>query len=179
MTRRWLFLGFVLLLVASLAMAGCSKKKTDSTTTSPTATRAAAATTAPCGSATQAPSGGGGGDAVSLENCTQYASFAAAAASAFTSSTSGTLKLDKNALNNVVKTSPGEIRGDMQVIVDALVTYFEALDKIGVNLSDPASFARLDETKLRQIEAATAKLDDEKVQKASDKVDAFFTSKCR
>jgi hypothetical protein len=114
---------------------------------------------------------------VSLENCKQYASFAAAATSAFGAS-SGSAKIDKNALNNLVKQSPKEIKSDMQVIVDTFVTYLEALDKIGVNLNDPSSIAKLDQTKLQQMQAATEKLDTDKFQNALDKVDAFFTKEC-
>ena len=114
---------------------------------------------------------------VSLENCKQYASFAAAATSAFGAS-SGSAKIDKNALNNLVKQSPKEIKSDMQVIVDTFVTYLEALDKIGVNLNDPSSIAKLDQTKLQQMQDATEKLDTDKFQNALDKVDAFFTKEC-
>jgi hypothetical protein len=114
---------------------------------------------------------------VSLENCKQYASFAAAATSAF-APTSASGKIDKNALNNMVKASPKEIRSDMQVIVDAFVDYMDTLSKAGVNLNDPSSIAKLDQSKLAELEKAAAKLDTEKVQKALDKVDAFFTEKC-
>jgi hypothetical protein len=114
---------------------------------------------------------------VSLENCKQYASFAAAATSAF-APTSGSGKIDKNALNNMVKASPKEIRSDMQVIVDAFVDYIDTLSKAGVNLNDPSSISKLDASKLAELEKAAEKLDTEKVQNALDKVDAFFTEKC-
>jgi hypothetical protein len=116
---------------------------------------------------------------LSLENCKQYASFAASAAGAFASTSStGAFKIDKNALNDMLKKSPKEIQGDMKIIVDAFVGYVEALDKAGVNLNDPSSFARLDSAKLAQVEAAAEKFDDPKIEAASDRVDAFFTKEC-
>jgi hypothetical protein len=172
---RTLLLIFVIPLL--ILVIACGGDKKDDAATSTGSAGGAGST----GTSSSSPSSNASGEdrAVSLENCTQYASLAAAATSAFTPSTAGSLKLDKNALNNVVKAAPGEIRGDMQVIVDALVAYIEAIEKIGINLSDPSSFARLDEAKLQQFQSATDKLDDEKVRTASDKVDAYFASKCR
>ena len=136
---------------------------------------------APSSSSSQGTGAGGSintSDAdVSLENCKEYIAFATTAASAF-SSTSGSMKLDKSALNNLVKTSPKEIKADVEIVIGALVAYFDAIEKLGVNLDDAQSFARLDEAKLQQMEDASEKFDDPKVEAAADRVDAFFEAKC-
>ena len=116
--------------------------------------------------------------ALSLDNCKQYASFAAAAAGASSQAFNPGQKVDKNAFQNMVKAAPSEIRSDVQIIADALVAYIGEMEKIGVNLNDPASFSKLDPAKLQQLENASAKLDEKKVQDAFDRVDKFFTSKC-
>jgi hypothetical protein len=116
--------------------------------------------------------------ALSLDNCRQYASFAATAAGASAQAFNPNQKVDKKAFEDMVKASPSEIRSDMQVIADALISWVTELEKVGVNLNDPSSFARLDPAKLQQLENASKKLEDPKVEAAFDKVDKFFTSKC-
>jgi predicted outer membrane protein len=102
----------------------------------------------------------------------------AAANAAFSTSSSGQFKLDKDALNKLVKASPNEIKADMQTIVDVLVGYVDALNKLGVNLNDPASIAKLDASKLQELEKLTTKFDDKKFTDASDRVQAYFEKHC-
>jgi hypothetical protein len=118
-------------------------------------------------------------DGVSLENCKEYTNFAVTAASAFgATSSTGQFKLDKSALDKMVKASPKEIRSDMQTVVGALVSYFEVLEKAG--LTDPS---KLDPAKLQaaqaDLEKAAAKMDDKKVQEAADRIEAFFEKNCK
>jgi hypothetical protein len=167
--RVSIFVVFVSLLLLLSACGG--DKKSDSNSSSGGSSSSSSQNTGAGGSSNS-------GDAqVSLENCKEYLTFATAAASAF-SPTTGSLKLDKNALNNLVKTSPKEIKADVEVVIGALVAYFDAVEKLGVNLNDPQSFARLDPAKLQQMDAASEKFDDPKVQAAADRVDAFFETKC-
>jgi hypothetical protein len=129
-------------------------------------------------------SGGGGNSSsgddreVSLENCKEYTSFASTAAAAFgATSSNGQFKLDKGALDKMVKASPKEIRSDMETVVGALVSYFEVLEKAG--LTDPS---KIDPAKLQaaqaDLEKAAAKLDDKKVQDAGERIEAFFEKNC-
>jgi len=114
---------------------------------------------------------------ISLENCKAYTSMEAAAAAAFGTSSDGKSKLDKGALDKLVKASPKEIQSDMKIIVDALVAFFEVLDKSG--LTDPS---KLDPAKLQaaqaDLEKAGAKLEEKKFLDASDRVEAYFQKNC-
>lgn len=114
---------------------------------------------------------------ISLENCKAYTSMETAAAAAFSTSSDGKSKLDKGALDKLVKASPKEIKSDMQIIVDALVGFFEVLDKSG--LTDPS---KLDPAKLQaaqaDLEKAGAKLEDKKFLDASSRVEAYFQKNC-
>jgi hypothetical protein len=121
---------------------------------------------------------GGSGDSISLENCKQYESFATTAAAAFSASgPSGQFKLDKGALDKMVKATPKEIRGDMEVVVGALVAFYEVLEKAG--LTDPS---KLDPAKLQaaqaDLEKAAAKLEDPKIEAAGERIEAFFEKNC-
>ena len=65
----------------------------------------------------------------------------------------------------------------MQTIVDALVGFFEVLDKSGLN--DPS---KLDPAKIQaaqaDLEKASAKLEDKKFTDASARVEAYFAKQC-
>ena len=119
----------------------------------------------------------GGDSDVSLENCKEYASLESAASAAFSTTSDGKTKLDKGALDKLVKGSPKEIRSDMQTIVDTIVGFFEVLDKAGLN--DPS---KLDPAKLQaaqaDLEKAAAKMEEKKFLEASERVEAYFTKHC-
>ena len=120
-----------------------------------------------------------GDDSFSLENCKEYASLAASFTGAFGTTSSGGVKIDKNALNDLAKKSPQEIRSDMQVVVGAVISFLDTVEKLGVNLNDPASFTKLDAAKLQELQKASEKLtDDVKVQQASDRIEQYFQKKC-
>lgn len=114
---------------------------------------------------------------ISLENCKEFASMEAAAGAAFGTSNTGATKLDKGALDKMVKASPKEIRADVQTIVDGLVAFFEVMDKAGLN--DPS---KLDPAKLQaaqaDLEKAGAKLEEKKFTDASARVEAYFQKHC-
>jgi hypothetical protein len=116
--------------------------------------------------------------AVSLENCKEYTSFATTAASAMGAGSSGQFKFDKGAFDKMVKASPKEIRADMEVVVGALVSYFEVLEKAGLT-GDPS---KIDPAKLQaaqaDLEKAAAKFEDKKVTEASERIEAFFEKNC-
>jgi len=137
------------------------------------------------GSSSSSSSSSGGGDDrasssdsnASLENCKEYASLEQAATAAFGTTADGKSKLDKGALDKLVKASPKEIQADMKILVDGLVAFFEVLDKSG--LTDPT---KVDPAKLQaaqaDLEKASAKLEDKKFTDASERVEAYFTKHC-
>ncbi|HLF70557.1 MAG TPA: hypothetical protein VI759_00185 [Dehalococcoidia bacterium] len=172
LSKRMLLVALTAPLMLALVACGGSKKSSTDSGSTPTGADLPAAT---------ATSSSNNSDA-SLANCPQYANLAALAAKGFggTGTTSSSSTLDKKALDELVKNSPKEIKSDMQTFVDALISYMSTLDSLGVNLSDPASFAKLasDPAKMSQLEAAADKMETEKVQKALDRIEAYFEGKC-
>jgi hypothetical protein len=176
--RTFLVLIAVPLLLAVVACGG--KSKSSDTSSTPTGNDSAA-------SATQASNSGNGGSSsnnnssssdASLANCPQFANFVAAATKGFGGASGSTAKFDKKALDDMVKAAPSAIKADVQVMADGLGSYFDALNKLGVDLNDPQSFSKLDATKLQQLQDAVAKLDTQKFTDASNRVEAFFQKNC-
>jgi hypothetical protein len=114
--------------------------------------------------------------AFSIENCKQYASLAVAGQAAF--GTTSNFKLDQKALDKLVKETPSEIRSDMQVVITAIVDVYTGFEKLGLNLSDPSSFAKLDSAKIAELEKLTAKFDEKKFTDASEKIEKYFATRC-
>lgn len=174
-TRTYLALIAIPLLALVIACGGSDKKDDSSSSSGSSDT----GTSQSSGSGSNSSSGDdrASGDSVSLENCKEYTAFATTAAAAFAPSASGQFKLDKSALDKMVKASPKEIRSDMQTVIGALISYFDVLDKAG--LTDPS---KLDPAKLQaaqaDLEKAAAKLDEKKVQDASERIEAFFEKHC-
>ena len=115
--------------------------------------------------------------ALSLDNCKQYQQLDAAATAAFSSAFSS-LKVDEKALNDLVKASPSEIRGDMTLVVGTIVEFFQGVEKLGVNINNPASFATMDAAKLAEFEKLGAKFDDQKFTEASERIEKYYIDKC-
>jgi hypothetical protein len=115
---------------------------------------------------------------VSLENCRQYTNLEKLAQAGFGTPGSTDFKIDKGALDQLVKASPSEIRNDMQLVVSTIEDVFDAIQKLGVNLSDPASFQKLDPAKLQQLETISNKFDDQKFEDASNRIEAYFEKNC-
>jgi hypothetical protein len=115
---------------------------------------------------------------VSLENCRQYTNLEKLAQAGFGTPGSTDFKIDKGALDQLVKASPSEIRNDMQLVVSTIEGVFDAIQKLGVNLSDPASFQKLDPAKLQQLETSSNKFDDQKFEDASNRIEAYFEKNC-
>jgi hypothetical protein len=163
-------------LVVLLVACG-GKKKDDSSSSSGGDSSSSSSQSSGSGSSGSSSSSSSDAD-ISLENCKAYASLETAATSAFGTSSSGQIKVDKDALNKLVKASPNEIKADMQVLVDALVGYVEAVNKLGVNLNDPQAIAKMDPSKLQELQKLSEKFDDKKLTDASDRVEAYFTKHC-
>lgn len=118
-----------------------------------------------------------------VKNCPQYSNLANIAEKAFGSSATGTgtsTKIDTKYFDDLVKNSPKEIKGDMQVFVDAMKGYIDALNKVGVDINDPNSFSKIanDQAKLAQLQTALTKLDDPKFETATNNISAYFQKKC-
>jgi len=167
---------YALLLVPLLLLvAACGGDKNDSNGSSGSSSSGQPASS----SGSSGSSSASGNDSFSLENCKEYALLAASFSGAFGTTSSGGVKIDKNALNELARKSPQEIRADMQVVVGAVISFLDTVEKLGVNLNDPSSFSKLDAAKLQELQKASEKLtDDTKVQQASDRIEQYFQKKC-
>ena len=79
---------------------------------------------------------------------------------------------------NAADNAPSEIKADMQVMANAFAGFYGTLDELGVDLSDPATFATLDASQQATFQAALENLDTPELQQASDNLDAYFTENC-
>lgn len=126
-------------------------------------------------SATTAKPSSGGGDSskcVELFNKTEELS---AKMDAMDTSTSGDMAADMDSavktLESFTSQVPSEIRDDWKTIVSGFKSYADALDGVNFNnLTDPATMEKL--TK------AGAALDDPKMQKAYDNIEAWTNKNC-
>ena len=82
------------------------------------------------------------------------------------------------AFQDAAKNSPSEIKGDMQTMADGLAKFASTLKDVGVDLSNPATFASLSADQQAKLEAAISTFDTDAFQKASDNVQAYFDQHC-
>ena len=103
---------------------------------------------------------------------------AAGVRNAFTGGDVPDLKLGAETFKKLADNAPSEIKPDMQVLATALGSFFNTLDDLNVDISNPASFATLSQADLTKLQAAASQLDTAQVHAASDKVQAYFQAKC-
>ncbi|HEX5141541.1 MAG TPA: hypothetical protein VFX19_11395 [Dehalococcoidia bacterium] len=172
------------LLFLLVACGGGSKKDNSSTSSNGNAATSSSGSSANSSSSSGGSSSSSSGSSssndggVSLENCRQYTNLEKLAQAGFGTPGSTDFKIDKGALDQLVKASPSEIRNDMQLVVSTIEDVFDAIQKLGVNLSDPASFQKLDPAKLQQLETISNKFDDQKFEDASNRIEAYFEKNC-
>jgi hypothetical protein len=171
------------LLALLVACGGGSKKDSSSSSSNsnpPTSSTGSSANSSSSsgGSSSSTGSSSSNDGSISLDNCKQYTNLENLAQAGFGSPGSTDFKIDKDALDKLVKASPSEIRNDMQLVVSTIEDVFDSIQKLGVNLNDPASLQKLDAAKLQQLETISNKFDDQKFQDASDRIEAYFVKKC-
>jgi hypothetical protein len=133
-------------------------------------------------------SGDDGGDDVSgseiLANCPELMSmFGAFTAGAFAnpgnpSNADEDLQAAVEVFQNAANNAPSEIKGDMQVMADAFAQFYATLDDLGVNFSDPSTFATLDASQQAELQAAVQALGSPEVAVASDNLTTYFDENC-
>ena len=108
--------------------------------------------------------------------------FGAFTAGAFANPSSGNagddLETVADIFQNAANNAPSEIQADMQVLADAFTSYNNALQDLGIDFSNPASFAALDAGQLAQFQAALESFDTPELEQASYNLDAWFTENC-
>ena len=124
-------------------------------------------------------SGGGGGSPNS--DCLEFLGFGSSFASAFGAS-SGTAGGDFEDTINYFQTlaanAPSDIQGQMVVLAEAFSGYFGAIEDLGIDLSNPATFATLNASQLAQFEAAAESFGSPEVEQAADDVQAWIDANC-
>jgi hypothetical protein len=117
-----------------------------------------------------------------LANCPELLGmYNAFAGGAFASPGSGEFDLENAAQvwQNAADNAPGEIKADMQVMADAFTNVYTALNDIGVDFSNPASFASLDANQQAQLAAAFESFNTAEIEQAANNLDAWFNENCR
>ncbi len=71
-----------------------------------------------------------------------------------------------------------EIRDDLLIVADAYDTFFQRLEELGVDFTDPSSLAGLDEATMAELDAVGAALDSDEVGQANENIQAFFDREC-
>lgn len=79
---------------------------------------------------------------------------------------------------NAAANAPDEIKADMQVMADAFVRFFDGLNDLGVDFSNPATFAALDANQQAELQALLETFDDPALEQASNNLDAWFSENC-
>ncbi len=113
-----------------------------------------------------------------LGNCAELLGFARSlgVSGAFSGGDFGNFNAE--VFQDLADNAPDEIKSDMRLLANALVGFFEVLDDLSIDFSNPASFASLSPADLQKLEDASNKIDSAEVQAASEKVGAFFENRC-
>jgi hypothetical protein len=119
-----------------------------------------------------------------LANCPELVSmFGAFSAGAFVNPGAGgnltdDLETVAQVFQNAADNAPSEIKADMQVLANAFTGFYTALDDLGVDFSNPATFATLSAEEQAEFQSAIEALDTPELQQASDNLDAWFSENC-
>jgi hypothetical protein len=116
-----------------------------------------------------------------LENCPELiASFGTIAAIGGGGDPSADFDINDavEAFQNAADQAPDEIKADMQIMADAFADFSAAIEEVGVDLNDPASFATLDAEQQAQLLEALESFDNPELTEASANLSAYFTEHC-
>ncbi|MFQ5554102.1 MAG: hypothetical protein ACE5GC_01865 [Acidimicrobiia bacterium] len=108
------------------------------------------------------------------DECEGLANLMLGMSQVFTGDTSAAGQLFAAASQNL----PGALTSEIDLIEDAVLQYQAALEEIGVDLSDPTSFATLTPEQAEQMNAAFGPLQSSSVSDAFDAVSAYVAVEC-
>lgn len=80
--------------------------------------------------------------------------------------------------SNAAERAPSEIRADVQAVAEVLTEYAAVLDEVGFDFSDPSSAVNLTEEDINRLEEATTGFDDEELEAAGARIEAFLEENC-
>lgn len=122
-------------------------------------------------------SGGNSNTTVDVSNCSGFFKKFNDAEAKIQASMSGSSQMDAKAimstLDGLTSSVPSEIKDDWKTVLAATKKILDGM--ASVNLSDPASITP---EQMAKLEALGSELDDPKVQKASDNLDAYAKKHC-
>ncbi|HEU0074944.1 MAG TPA: hypothetical protein VFS30_13160 [Dehalococcoidia bacterium] len=118
-----------------------------------------------------------------LANCPELLSmFGAFSSGAFANPGAGNVDEDLEAAAQVFQdaaaNAPDEIQADMQVLADAFTGFYTAINDLGIDFSNPASFAALSAEQQAQLQEALESFSGPELEEASANLDAYFTEHC-
>lgn len=163
-----------------LALQGCGGSDGDADSPAP-------ATTTPAGTVGPSTTGSSidfdDGSDMSPLNCPELLNWAmdsvSAASAAFSGgSSAGGVEFTADYFQEFADRAPAEIRSDMQLFADAFGEFWETLEDLGFDYTDPQSMASMDQATIAELESAAALLDTDEVQQAADNIAAFFEREC-
>jgi gas vesicle protein len=182
-------------LLLFLVSCGGSKKDSSSTSTQPTASDSGSSSSNDSNAAPTATTDTSGNDSSNsssnddlnaadvLKNCPELAGVVQAfSTGAFANPSSGDSapNLDDavKAFQDAAKNSPKEIKADMQTLADGFAKFASTLKDLGVDLSNPATFASLTADQQAKLQDAVSAFDTDAFQQASDNAQAYFEQHC-
>jgi hypothetical protein len=186
-TRTLLAVALVPLLLF-LVSCGGSKKDSSSNTNQPTATDSGSSSSSDAAPTAASDSSNSSSNdnldaAAVLKNCPELVGVVQAfSTGAFANPGSGDSgpNLDDavKAFQDAAKNSPNEIKGDMQTLADGFAKFASTLKDLGVDFSNPATFASLTADQQTKLQESVSAFDTDAFQKASDNVQAYFDQHC-
>lgn len=73
---------------------------------------------------------------------------------------------------------PGDLRADAALMIETMQAYFDGLEDLGVDLSDPASFGALTEEQQQAFADLSESFDTDEFTAASDRLSAYGEAEC-
>jgi hypothetical protein len=82
--------------------------------------------------------------------------------------------INRDAFNDL----PGDLKDDVGLVIDTFESYAEALEDMGVDLSDPQSLASLSEAQQQELGELSESFDTEAFNTAADNLQTFGEEEC-
>ena len=73
---------------------------------------------------------------------------------------------------------PGDVQQDAALVADTLAQFSDAMQDLGIDLTDPTAFATLSESEMEEFGALSESLNTEEFNAASDSLSAYGEEEC-
>ena len=176
------------LIVLALCMLGCggSDSDTDSPTTATTSATGGNDTTTTPTTTSQTPTtdDSDDDDDFSPENCPELLQWAndtaAATNAAFAGGGTNSVGFEytDDYFQEFADRAPSEIRDDIQLFADAFSSFYNTLEELDLDFTDPATLTTMDAAMVQKLEDATELMDTPELEAASARIAAYFEREC-